>query len=230
MKAVGYCATRNLYPRLLPAINSLLINNPHIDKVYCFLEDDNYSLFKDKRIEVIKIDKDHTPFWKEGANFNTYFTYMSLIRLWFARLLPDLDKILYLDVDTIVDTNIEELWEEDLTEIAVMGVEDIISPFNDTYLNAGVMMLNLEVIRKYDLDGECFKLLNTKTRLTYPDQDAMNLAFKGRKKIIGYEYNTFSTKPIEKTPKIVHYAGLREWWDNSVKESQYYQKYKCESV
>jgi len=232
MKAVAYCATRNLYPRLPTAINSLLTNNKGIDKVYLFLEDDDCVLFRDKRIEIINVTKLEQYLWKESANYDTVFTYMSLIRLCFPMYLPNVDKVLYLDVDTIVDDNIEELFDIDMKTNIIVGTEDLINIKGDggIYINAGVMLMNLKEMRVVDFTHRVLPLINSDKRLLYPDQDAMNITASGKKIVISSIYNTFCTKQSKEKPKIVHYAGFKTWWDKATPMSEYYQKYKCVSI
>ena len=48
-------------------------------------------------------------FPKDGANSKTNFTYMSLLRVCYTKMLPDIDKVLQLDVDTVVVDNIDAI-------------------------------------------------------------------------------------------------------------------------
>ena len=41
---------------------------------------------------------------------NSSFTYLAMMRAALAKLFPDIDRILSLDVDTIIDQNISDLW------------------------------------------------------------------------------------------------------------------------
>lgn len=52
-KCICYCATRNIYYKLPTAINSVLQNNPNIDKIFCILEDDALDIIKHPRVEII---------------------------------------------------------------------------------------------------------------------------------------------------------------------------------
>jgi len=40
---------------------------------------------------------------------------MALIRVALAKILPDVDEVLSLDVDTIVNENISDIWNYDIT-------------------------------------------------------------------------------------------------------------------
>lgn len=53
---------------------------------------------------------------------------MILLKTAFTKLFPDLDKILALDVDTIVVNNISKLWELDLNDYYVAAVEEDLPP------------------------------------------------------------------------------------------------------
>lgn len=46
------------------------------------------------------------------------------LRLFAPTLLPDVDKVLYLDCDLIVNGNLDELWNTDLEGYAVAAVHD----------------------------------------------------------------------------------------------------------
>lgn len=231
MKTVGYCSTRNLYPRLATTINSLLTNNPNIDRVICLLEDDELETLQDKRIQIINANSIKNPFWKFGPNYDTVFTYMALMRLAFSKILPDVDRILYLDVDTIVNANIEELFEIDMKDKAVCGIRDKGMPGKDSnpYVNSGVLLMNLDYIRNSNLDDRMIEMLNTKERYLYPDQDVMNIVCANHKGLISDKYNTFSVFDCSEA-KIIHYAGFKKWWESQTPNVEFYKKYKCVSI
>ena len=75
--------------------------------------------------------------------------YMVLMRAVYSKLFPDLDKILSLDLDTIVNEDISNLWDIDMSNYYVAGVRDT-PEFNKNglYINGGVLMYNLDKIRK----------------------------------------------------------------------------------
>jgi len=83
-------------------------------------------------------------------------------KLFFSRL-EDVDKILYIDSDTIIDGSLEELWKMDIEEFYIAGVETISSvklntsvgmSMSDCFINDGVVLINLKKWRVDDIEKE----------------------------------------------------------------------------
>ena len=105
-----------------------------------------------------------------------------------TRILPDIDKLLYIDGDTIIRDNLVGLFDIDISNkyAAVcqdIGAETLPSDYkirlkinHRYYFNSGVMLLNLKKIREKQLD---LKLLEYRKhgRNDYMDQDAFNVVF-----------------------------------------------------
>ena len=126
-----YCGTRNLYQNMLWAANSLLYHS-NVEKIYFLIEDDDIGFELPPEIECINVSGQNY-FREDGPNYNTRWTYMVLIRAALSKIFPNLDCILSLDVDTIVNQNINEIWEYQDYLIArnkyIAGVEE---PLNST--------------------------------------------------------------------------------------------------
>ena len=104
---VVYAATRNLYPYLKVAISSLLAFHKDA-RVIVLAEDDDIGL----PVEVINVSgQDY--YRADGPNSDSIFTYMAAMRLLYVDLLPDVDRVIQLDVDTIVCDSLLPLWEMD---------------------------------------------------------------------------------------------------------------------
>lgn len=128
------------------------------------------------------------------ANMGTRFTPCCMLRL-YADLVDGMpDKLLYLDNDVVVRKDIDELYDQSLDGFEVAGVLDYygrwffhskIGRFD--YLNSGVLLLNMEMIRNTGLFGRCRKLCAEK-RMFMPDQSALN-ELASRKKILPRRFN-----------------------------------------
>jgi lipopolysaccharide biosynthesis glycosyltransferase len=128
----------------------------------------------------------------------------TLYRLGLATLLPEYDKCVYLDSDTVVVSDIAELFDIDLGRSLAAGVRD--AGFPDTYhsstaqklnipnlaryINAGVLLLNIGVIRDRNLTPE----LVAATRFNYPfsDQDIINSILYAHIQQIPLRFNAMS--------------------------------------
>ena len=87
----------------------------------------------------------------------TRFTPYAMLRL-FADQIPQIpDRILYLDDDIIVRKDISDFYNQDLTNVELVGVLDFWGRFffhnlhshkTFDYLNSGVLLLNMNEIKK----------------------------------------------------------------------------------
>lgn len=120
-----------------------------------------------------------------------------------TELLPkEISRVLYLDCDTLVCNDIQKIWEQDMSDFMAAGVLDCMDKDytrkiglgeNDVYINSGVILFNLENIRKCNLEKKFEKVINEKGNLfKYPDQDAINVTMKDNIKVIPMEYNVIS--------------------------------------
>jgi lipopolysaccharide biosynthesis glycosyltransferase len=163
--------------------------------------------------------------------FNTlslgiHFTAESYYRLLLPELLPGLNKIIYLDGDTIIEKDISSLWDLDLEDKLVGAVpdqQDIIAlnksmlamQENDLYFNAGVMVLNLEALRQTQFIKEAVRLIPelfqnfSANRITwYADQEILNYWLRDKVKLFPPKYN-YQSRYIY---NITHdYFTLTEW-------------------
>lgn len=227
MKTAVYSGTRNLYQPMTTAAKSLLFNSS-VEKIYFLIEDDEFPEKLPSQIETLNVGN-QSFFPKHSANYKTPFSYMALLRVCYTKLFPDLDKILQLDVDTVVVDNIDELWEVDLTHKYFAAVEEYLStykPFGKKYYNIGVAMFNLDQIREDCMDDAMIKFLNQKTT-PYIDQDACNKFLIQKSVDLPLRFNETVVTGFTDSPAIVHYAGFKEWQNNArVSRREYLKKYR----
>lgn len=206
MRAAAYSGTRNIYQQMLTAAKSLLMHS-NVEKIYFLIEDDNFPFEIPSEIECINISN-QTYFPKDGPNFNNVLTYMVLIRAAYTKMFPDLDRILSIDMDAIVNENISNLWDLDLTDYYIAAVEEReLSKAEGSYFNMGVAMMNLEKIRKDKKDDEIIDALNTYW-YRYKEQDCFNEFFRGHALILPSDYNCCLQADEPQHEKVTHFAGL----------------------
>lgn len=106
----------------------------------------------------------------EGAYCSPY----TLLRL-LADLVPGTpDKLLYLDVDILFNRDINLLYGHDITGYEYAAARDHYGKYllNPNYINAGVLLLNMEEIRRTGLFERARRLLRER-KLTFADQSAI---------------------------------------------------------
>lgn len=221
MKAAVYCGTRNLYADMVTAAKSLLCNSD-VDKIYFLIEDDEFTYELPPQIEAINVS-DQPYFRKDSPNYYTGWTYMVLMKTALHRMFPDLDRILCLDVDTIVDKDISELWDLNLNRYYLAAAKEpkTSEERGVLYVNAGVMMLNLNNLRSLGKGDELIAVLNRK-KFTWCEQDCIAERCQGGILEISGDYNACNYTEHSNDPKIVHFAAVKNWQKNT--RAKYYRK------
>lgn len=130
--------------------------------------------------------------------------------------LSDDDKILYLDSDVIILSDIAELYNHNIDDYYIAGVEDKqsivmrsrINPKGDErFINSGVMLLNLKKFREDNLEEIIFNKLREID--WYTDQDVINDVC--RDKILQLPLK-FNLMPVEGGD---HYVNRREEFEEA---------------
>ena len=139
------------------------------------------------------------------------YTIGTFFRMFIPDELPQLDKVIYFDIDLVISLDIKELWDIDLEDKSIAGVHDesfvTLKPFPysergallkftncrlDAYINAGIVIMNLRKIRAQGSFVETsLKWFKRYGHLAFfPDQDALNSIFLDDIKYIDGKYNT----------------------------------------
>lgn len=153
-------------------------------------------------------------------------------RLLLDRLLPgEVERVVYLDCDTMVRRPIEELFDLDLGGRPIAAVADPYhdgiklgrdirtkqSPFDAAapYFNSGVLLIDRAGFAAADLPGRIagFARAGTLAQL-YFDQDILNLVFAGQWLELPWRFNLMLPRPAHESlgAAILHYTGHRRPW------------------
>lgn len=118
-----YASDRKWYKHLPTAIGSLLVHHPDAF-VYIIAEDDTIECIKRKK-NIKIINKNNYPNFinPNHPNANSHWTIFCLMRCFLTKMIDE-DKIIWLDVDTIVMDSLDELWEMDMTNCAIAGYRE----------------------------------------------------------------------------------------------------------
>lgn len=119
----------------------------------------------------------------------TYCSPYTLIRL-LADLVPGMpDKLLYLDVDILFNRDITLLYEQDVTGYEYAAARDHYGKYllNPNFINAGVLLFNMQEMKETQLLRKSRELLKVK-KLLFADESAIYRTTT-RKKMLPQRYN-----------------------------------------
>lgn len=193
-------------------------------------------------LEFIEVDKERL-----GQLPRQSLSNQNLMRAVYARLMissaapSDWERIIYLDSDTVVRTDLTDLFSWDLAGMAVAARPDPIittlghpggvqcyreigaSP-SAPYFNSGVLVMDLEYWRECNLPSKILSFVSTHgAKMNLRDQEGLNAVLQGKFSPIPWEWNTITLIGRDKVPrpsgtdiaeqsKILHYVGpLKPW-------------------
>ena len=146
-----------------------------------------------------------------------YGNIMMYARLLLSSMLPDLDKVIYLDCDLVVCKDLKSLWETDVNDVAVAMAPDLLCQdketlsrlgINNNYLNSGVIVMNLDYWRKHDVQNKLLSyIINKGNELKYNDQDALNAILQDERRQLPVKYNVtpyYFNRNLDNYPKEMH--------------------------
>ena len=195
----------------------LTMDVSHIKPEYLPISDDQVDFFNevikkyDPENSVVKFDV--TELYNEefagSPNESAYCSPYTLIRLLADRVEGLPDKILYLDIDVMFNRDINLLYSVDIEGVEYAAARDhygkyLISP---NYVNAGVMLWNLKMMRETGLLVRARELIRKK-KLTFADQSAI-IRSTTKKKMLPQKFN--DQKFLHKHTVVRHFSKRLFW-------------------
>lgn len=199
-------------------MNSSLREN-HLERVrrgvelYCGTEDT-------KRMQLIDVKVDRAML--KDAPITDRYPQEMYYRIFAAKFLPEeLDRVLYLDPDMVIINPLGGLYCMGLGDdwfAAASHVGPVLEKINELrlqseepgpYINSGVMLMNLEELRKHQDIHQVFDYIEKmKDALILPDQDVISALYGGKiREIDHYRYNM--TERILRLQQLPGAAGLQ---------------------
>ena len=174
-----------------------------------------------------------------------YYTKTTYYRLFIPRLYPKYDKVLYLDCDVVLKTDVAQLYDVDLGDNYVGAIPDesvqLIKEFQDyvenrirvksykEYFNAGVLLMNCKVLREKQFEKKFLDLLGKVTFNVAQDQDYLNSICKGKVRFIGPEWDKMPISPDsvkEEDVKLIHFnLSFKPWRTDGIMYEKTFWEY-----
>ena len=182
---------------------------------------------------------------KDKLYTRDYYSATTYFRLFIPDLYPQYDKVLYLDSDIVVLSDIADLYNIDMENNLVAAAPDdviqTIKVFQEyaelvvgvtdykRYFNAGILLMNLDELRKFKFQDKFLYLLSKVKFSVAQDQDYLNRLCKGRVKLLE---NTWDRMPIggdvvkREDLHLIHYnLAFKPWHFEDILYKEYFWKY-----
>lgn len=178
--------------------------------------------------------------WKEKlpALFTGKFSKATLLRLFIPSTLPEtITKALYLDADTVVLQSILPLYHLKLGD-KLLGMapepsiykkhKEFLSLAEESpYYNAGVMLMNLSLLREEGMEEKCLRYYQMKEgQLPFNDQDILNMVCKGRIRSLPQRFNFFSNYAYARYSALCRFSP----WYQELESKKSYSQAKAHPV
>ncbi|MCX7344483.1 MAG: glycosyltransferase family 8 protein [Alphaproteobacteria bacterium] len=179
------------------------------------------------KIHVVPVDIGEFLAWKTVH----HFTPATYLRLLLPEVLP-LDKLIYIDADTLVLGDLSDLFAIDLGERVLAGVPDpagarvskIARAAGDPYLNTGIMLMDTARMRREGSLARCREIYRDFEReITWVDQCIINKYAEHRKLALPEKWNRLcfsnALSPDEskrilsrENTRVLHFLGPIKPW------------------
>ena len=213
-------------------IASILENANSLDDLCIYVLDGGISETRKQEISSLKSIKDceivfvpvNESLYEEYKKVKTleHISFATFYRLKLPSMLPNVDKVIYLDCDMVVMDSLAELFNTDIGDCYIAGCEDIgsgkiLSKYKN-YVNAGMLVFDLDKMRKENVEKTFLEYTVANIdKLKHSDQDIINYSCKGHIYILDEKWNVQSSNFTNRSsytnePKIIHFIAKRKPW------------------
>lgn len=187
---IAFCSDKNGVKLAAVTIKSLLnVSYGKCDyNIFCVIDDNVTEKEKKSLSDLVKGTQSTITFLKPNKDFDKSYlhgwTKAIYYRTMLPELLPNIDKIIYADIDIIFCNDLIEAYNLDMGDNYIAGVKT----FADGYINSGFLIMNLKQIRKDGLYKKWIKI-SQQEHYHNPDQDLLNYSCRDRILYLPLKYN-----------------------------------------
>lgn len=236
-------ASDNFFAIMIAALlKSIDVNHKSGEHIDFYIIDDGISAKFKAQLEAIANPERITLKWFKSkeiipANVNipvdkSSFPLTVFLRIFIPYMVDQLaEKVIYLDVDTIVQDDISKLWNTPLDDYTIGAVQDYSGTVDcrwagipnykelglagDTkYFNSGVLLINPKKWRTENVTTQVIDtLVKYKQHVVMPDQYGLNVVFANQWKELDPKWNWFANKENE-NPSLIHFVEIKPIFSN----------------
>lgn len=194
------------------SVYSLLVNNRDAEEITVYILDDGISERNKQRLsgmadrfdrKIVFLDIEEIGSNERVREFARYHgerkNKHSFYKLFLNQVLPaDVMRVIYIDCDTLITGDLQELNETDLGACCIGMVYDALIykakkslglKLADVYYNSGVILFDMQKWRSLDCEEKMIENLKEHGQYGTVDQDVLNLSFFGQVYPLPMRYN-----------------------------------------
>jgi lipopolysaccharide biosynthesis glycosyltransferase len=167
---------------------------------------DNFTLRFFNIDEYIKSSFDNISLNADGG----HWTISAYYRIFIPFIMHNYEKVLYIDSDTIINRNLDEIFNLDFDNKKIMACHDTFVIKNhlprderridyikntlkvsniEDYFNSGVLLFNISAINQDEYFNNLMEVFTNVKTFLFVDQEVLNSVFFGQVKFLPFEYN-----------------------------------------
>ena len=197
----------------------------------------------DSTIEFVDV----TPFLtsiQDKLPLRHYYSKTTYYRLFIAEIFKEYDKAIYIDSDTLVLADINQLYSYDVSnyyvgacheqvmrQVPIFGtyVEEVLGMSRYNFFNAGILLINCDKFRTEKVLDQFIDLLGQYNFIVTQDEDYLNLICENKVLWLPQQWNTEVINdilyPVEEV-KIFHFIMTSKPWNyKDAQHSEYFWQY-----
>lgn len=222
---IFYTTDNKFVPQVAASICSVFENNKEMSAISIYVASMGVTPENQEKLRLFAEQYGRDVHFVEIQDLSSYIDFafdtsgwnsIVLARLVLDKLLPEnIDRVLYLDGDTIVRDSLTNLWNTDM-EKCVIGASiepttsvarrESLSMGEHPYFNAGVLLIDLKKWREQKIGQQILEYYRQKEgKLFANDQDAINGSLAGEIYVLSPRYNycnTFDFYPYRTLKKL----------------------------
>ena len=216
----------------------LILHNNELDNFHC----QEFNKFSSKNVFIKILDISSTV---KKYNINNFFTHgywgtEMYYRVFLPEILPNHKKVLYVDADILFCDDFSKLFKTNMgiKEIGVCPTlrqyyysitnpnerkyyKSVLNINNmQHYFNSGVLLMNLEIMRKNNFINRFIHTMNSILYLEAPDQDVFNVLYKESNLLIlldtRWNHIHYSNEFLEKMKKVLPSSIMSKYYESCI--------------
>lgn len=230
---IVYSSDNNYAQHVGVSLISLFENNKQFNKINVYIIENKINILNKKNliyicnkynrsIEFIKFSEFSN---KLNLNIGNSISISSYARLFLSSVIDtSIEKILYLDSDSIINDSLAGLWNLDINDYYVAGVCDTVSDdtklrinldIDTPYINAGMLLINLKKWREEEIEKKFLEFIAlNKGQVFHHDQGTINGVLNQKFLLLHPKYNSMATFFTMTRKEIMKYYGLKNYYNS----------------